>query len=151
MADYVISPPVDFFPMTIGTAVASPDFGSNRVMRGIPQKSQVAPAVLFSGLWKGTAIPTGRQTLIHGVPGTTTGDGFFPDDVKPMFRLQTVPPPIYVVAYYHGEPGVLRGDDNWSQENPSIQPQLRTNTIPHTDDPILVEGTWRVNECFLPQ
>jgi hypothetical protein len=150
MSDYVISPPLDFFPMAIGVAAASPDWATNRLMTGTSQRSQVAPSIIFSSLWDGRSIPSGKQLLIFGVPGITTGDGAFPDNVKPQHRLETVPPPVIVVQFYHGEPGVLRGDDNWSQEVPSIQPQMRTNTIPHTADPTIVDGTWRVNEVFLP-
>ena len=147
---YEIMPPVDFVRTIIGTGVVLPDWTVGRLMTGVPQRKQIVPVRMFAPLWTGAAIPTGRQVLIHGVPGTTTGDGGFPDDTKPQFRLQTVLPPTVIVALYHGEPGVLRGDDNWSQSNPSIRPQLRTNTLPHTTDPTLVEGTWKPNEVFLP-
>lgn len=151
---YIISPPIDFVTMTIGTCEIQPSSAMLRLSRGIPQKSQIAPMVVFSPLWKGEAIPVSFQVMTLGVPGETTQEMEWPDPHRPQHRLnvyEPVLPPTYVVAYYHGEPGVLRGDDNWSQETPSIQPQLRTNTIPHTEDPVLVEGTWRVNEAFLPQ
>jgi hypothetical protein len=151
---YEISPPIAFVTFSHGSALISPNFYYWTLPTGLRQKSQIAPPVLFGPLWRGERIPVSFQMMAHGVPGETTVDGEFPDPYMPQHRLNvSVPPaaPTYVVAYYHGEPGVLRGDDNWSQETPSYQPQLRTNTIPHTTDPVLVEGTWRVNECFLPQ
>lgn len=150
---YEISPDPAFFPMSIGSAVAAPDLRTFRLSLGIPQKSQIAPALVYFPLMRGEKITVDWQILTGGIPGTTTPDWFWPEDTKPQMRISlfTTPDPVeIVVMLYHGEPGVLRGDDNWSQENPSIQPQLRTNTIPHTEDPALVDGTWRVNEVFLP-
>lgn len=153
MSDYVISPDPAFFPMAIGAAIVAPDLRTFRLSLGVPQRSQIAPALLHSPMWKGERIPVDFQVLTGGVPGTTTPDWFWPDPTMPQQRIslfETPDPVEIVVMLYHGEPGVLRGDDNWSQDNPSIRPQLRTNTIPHTEDPVLVEGTYRVNEVFLP-
>jgi hypothetical protein len=151
---YEISPPIDFVTFSNGSAEIQPNFYYWVLPTGLRQRSQIAPPIVFAPLWRGEPIPVSTQIMAHGVPGETTADGFFPDAYKPQHRLNLYVnpgPPNYVVAYYHGEPGVLRGDDNWSQDTPSYQPQMRTNTIPHTVDPVLVEGTWRVNECFLPQ
>lgn len=149
---YVISPDPAFFPMVIGTAVVSPTETYWPWLTGVPQKSIVGPSPVFWPWLMGEKVVPGIQVLTNGIPGITTLDGEFPEDLKPQHRLSSSPggAPEYRVMY-HGEPGVLRGDDNWNPMTPSYRPQLRLNTIPHTAEPSPVEGTWRVNEVFLPQ
>lgn len=153
---YVLSPDPTLVCIPVAGATMSPFVSAfqNLCIRGQAVQIIVVPAVAYRRLHTGEALPTTVSTQHHGIPGETTLDDEWPDPYRPEMRVNYVPtpdPPEYVVALYHGEPGVLRGDDNWSQENPSYQPQLRTNTIDHTTDPTLVEGTWRVNEAFLPQ
>jgi hypothetical protein len=179
MATYEIMPPVAFFPFSVSTGqpfvaswptcgvptpfvVAWPEVATTIVVApavfwwfyllGVPQQIRSVPDALWRIYQDGRALPTEIVKQYHAIPGVTTIEDEWPDNYRPQMRVNAhaaVPPPMFVLMY-HGEPGVLRGDDNWSQENPSYQPQLRLNTLPHTADPTIVDGTWRVNEVFLP-
>jgi hypothetical protein len=133
--------------------VVSPNPTPGHLMLGLAQKVLIVPPPVFQRMGDGSACPSAIMDMLHAVPGTSTADGVFPDDTKPQMRTNVVVAAAATYEpMYHGEPGVLRGDDNWSPENPSIQAQMRLNTLPHTDDPpAAVVGTWRVNEVFLPQ
>lgn len=87
--------------------------------------------------------------MVLGIPGETTDDGVFLEDLQPQVRLNSSQPVerSYEVMY-HGVPGIASGDDNWEPAMPvSWRPQLRLNTLPHTE-PAGV-GRWKVNEVFL--
>jgi hypothetical protein len=181
---YEISPdPATVAVYPTHTLVVSPAVAYWPSLMGIPQESRVSPAPVFWPWLMGAKLPTSLVVMIHGIPGTTTIDDEFPEDLKPQFRVTTLSPtaPEYLLMY-HGIPGVKTGDDNWDVqsgisdieglteasesllcENGDVisfgeiaaggvyRPQLRLNTLPHTADPVPVEGTWRVNEVFLPQ
>lgn len=162
------------------TVVVSPAEAYWPFLMGIPQDSRVSPSPLFWPWMRGEKLLPSMVVLIHGVPGTTTIDDEFPEDLKPQFRVSSVAPlapltPEYFVMY-HGSPGVKQGDDSWDPLDASsvpaltedgdfftteagdvfefgplntYRPQMRLNTSPHTEDPVLVTGRWRYNEAFL--
>ena len=158
--------------------VLSPDVAYGPYVMSVPADSKVSPSPLFWPWLRGDKLlPEIVVALVHGVPGVTTIDDEFPDNLKPQFRTNSRFPQttIYVVMY-HGSPGVKQGDDNWDPLDASpvpaltedgdfltteagdvfefgplntYRPQMRLNTAPHTTDPTIVAGRWRYNEAFL--
>lgn len=149
---YVISPdPTQIVVVLACTVEVSPAVAYWPFLMGIPQESRVSPSPLFWPWIMGAKLPTQViAAMVHGIPGTTTIDDEFPENLKPQFRVSSTSPlPTEYFVMYHGSPGVKQGDDNWDQTTPSYQPQMRLNTSPHTTDPTLVAGRWRYNEAFL--
>jgi hypothetical protein len=148
---YVISPDPAIIVVGLAcTVVVSPAVAYWPFLMGVPQESRVSPSPLFWPWLRGEKLLPGMVVMVHGIPGTTTIDDEFPENLKPQFRVSSTGPHAtdYFVMY-HGSPGVKQGDDNWDQTTPSYQPQMRLSTAPHAMDPTLVSGRWRYNEAFL--
>lgn len=146
---YEISPDPAFWPFALDNTVAlRPDPMFWPFLQGIPVESKVCPPPLFWPVFAGAPLPLTVQVPTLGVAGTTTYDDVWPDDSRPQHRLNQSFPPnaITYEVQYHGCPGVSSGDDNWSSTDPSYQPQLRLNTIPHTAP---VQPRWQINPVFL--
>ena len=174
---YVISPDPATIVVSLACAVVvSPTEAYWPFLTGVPQESRVSPSPLFWPWMRGEKLLSGMVVMVHGIPGTTTIDDEFPENLKPQFRVNSLMPSakVYVVMY-HGSPGVKQGDDNWdivalvvdglteagalllTEDGDSLdfgpivsyRPQMRLNTAPHTTDPTPIEGRWRYNEAFL--
>jgi hypothetical protein len=150
---YGASPDPAFLPFSVGVAVLSPPVEAWFYLQGTPQTIVVSPSRLFWDEMEGARVPTTIVSQHHAVPGVTTIDDEWPDYYRPQMRVNETtpaPPPVYAVQAYHGCPGVSQGDDNWDAATPSYEPQMRLNTLPHTEPVSPLAGKWKVTETFLP-